>query len=327
MIDKTWLNNLGWTHLDDTNVQLAESAYTIGRITRQDRQHYTVITRSGLKRAQLMGKTRQKSFNKSDLPVVGDWIGIETDTGSEGAARILQQYPRKSALCRQAAGEVKEKQILAANIDTVFVISGLDQNFNVNRIERFLMMAWSSNLPVVLLLNKADLFPDHSTQLQALEPILSGSPVHAISALAGTATDTIMSYLGPGKSAALVGSSGVGKSTLVNQLMGTSHMKTKEVRAFDDKGRHTTTHRELCILPNDQGILIDTPGMREAQLWVEPGDISNRYSDIVSLSAGCKYSDCRHSQEPRCNVRAAVAEGTLSQYRLTQYQKLTAYLI
>ena len=116
-------------------------------------------------------------------------------------------------------------------------------------------------------------------------------------------------------------------STLVNQLMGTSLMKTKEVRAFDDKGRHTTTHRELCILPNDQGILIDTPGMREAQLWVEPGDISNRYSDIISLSAGCKYSDCRHSQEPRCNVRAAIAEGTLSQYRLTQYQKLTAYLI
>jgi len=188
------------------------------------------------------------------------------------------------------------------------------------------MMAWSSGLPAVLLLNKADLYPNSGAQLEALEPVLSGTPVHSISALKGTATETITSYLGTGKSAALVGSSGVGKSTLVNYLMGKNHMETKAVREFDDKGRHTTTHRELCRLPGNQGLLVDTPGMRQAQLWADFEALTDFYGDIVALSADCKYTDCQHTQEPLCNVNAAVKTGKLSQFRLTQYQKLAAYI-
>jgi ribosome biogenesis GTPase / thiamine phosphate phosphatase len=325
MIDKTWLHDLGWPYQDDATSE-PQDAFLIGRVLRQDRQYYTVETSSGSKRARLPGKTRNRTSRKAELPAVGDWLRIEVSADQNGIADILYQYPRKLALCRQATGEVKEKQVLAANINLVFVISGLDQNFNVNRIERFLMMAWSSGLPAVLLLNKADLFPDPGAQLKALEPVLSGTPVHIISALKGTATETIASYLGAGKSAALVGSSGVGKSTLVNYLMGKEHMETKAVRGFDDKGRHTTTHRELCRLPGNQGLLVDTPGMRQAQLWADLEALTDFYGDIVTLAAACKYTDCQHAQEPLCNVNAAVKAGGLSQFRLTQYQKLAAYI-
>ena len=325
MSAKTWLNDLGWPYQDKAMPQ-SQDAFLIGRILRQDRQYFTVETYTGSKRARLPGKARNRTSSKADLPAVGDWIGIKMSMDPDGVAEIVYRYPRKSSLCRQATGDVKDKQVLAANIDLVFVISGLDQNFNVNRIERFLMMAWSSGLPAVLLLNKADLFPNPVAQLSALEPILSGTPVHPISALRGTAIDTVTSYLGTGKSAALVGSSGVGKSTLVNHLMEEIHMETKAVREFDDKGRHTTTHRELCKLPDNQGLLVDTPGMRQAQLWAEHEALEEFYGDIVALSADCKYSDCLHTQEPLCNVKAAVEAGRLPQFRLTQYQKLVAYI-
>ena len=240
MSAKTWLNDLGWPYQDKAMPQ-SQDAFLIGRILRQDRQYFTVETYTGSKRARLPGKARNRTSSKADLPAVGDWIGIKMSMDPDGLAEIVYQYPRKSSLCRQATGDVKDKQVLAANIDLVFVISGLDQNFNVNRIERFLMMAWSSGLPAVLLLNKADLFPNPVAQLSALEPILSGTPVHPISALRGTAIDTVTSYLGTGKSAALVGSSGVGKSTLVNHLMEEIHnfqLNNRGVSQALDKGQY-----------------------------------------------------------------------------------------
>ncbi|NER83798.1 MAG: ribosome small subunit-dependent GTPase A, partial [Leptolyngbya sp. SIO1D8] len=214
-----------------------------------------------------------------------------------------------------------EGQIVAANVDTVFLMSGLDQDFNLRRIERYLVMAWDSGAAPVIVLNKADLCSDLEEILSEVTAVAIGVPIHPISAVVGAGLDQLAPYLIPGQTVALIGSSGVGKSTLTNYLLGTHQQVTQAVRADDSHGRHTTTHRQLLPLPSG-ALLIDTPGMRELQLWASPSGLEETFVDIEALATHCKFRDCQHQQEPGCAVQAEIAAGDLTPGRLKSYQKL-----
>ncbi|MGK7890934.1 MAG: ribosome small subunit-dependent GTPase A, partial [Leptolyngbyaceae cyanobacterium] len=222
---------------------------------------------------------------------------------------------------RKAAGHTTAGQIVAANVDTVFLMSGLDGDFNLRRIERYLVTAWESGASPVVVLNKADVCADLNEVIAQVEAIAIGVPIHPISATANQGLEQLDTYLVSGKTIALIGSSGVGKSTLTNYLLGQQQQATQTVRADDSRGRHTTTHRQLLTLPSG-ALLIDTPGMRELQLWSDGSGLEETFSDIASLGANCKFRDCQHDQEPGCAVQDAIANGTLDPRRLHSYQKL-----
>jgi ribosome biogenesis GTPase / thiamine phosphate phosphatase len=229
--------------------------------------------------------------------------------------------PRTSRFSRRAAGNPTEEQVVAANIDVVFLVSGLDNDFNPRRIERYLVTAWDSGATPVIVLNKSDLVDDPAAYAEDVRTLAVGVAVHVVSAKAPESLDAVRAHLGPGRTAALLGSSGVGKSSIANALIGEEVLRTREVRATDSRGRHTTTGRQLVLLPGG-GILIDTPGMRELQLW-ETGDaVAGAFADIDALAEGCRFRDCRHASEPGCAVVAAVAGGTLSPLRLESFRKL-----
>jgi ribosome biogenesis GTPase len=229
--------------------------------------------------------------------------------------------PRRSRFSRKVAGETTEEQIVAANIDTVFIVMGLDGDYNPRRLERYLLMASESGARPVVLLNKSDVADHLAEDLDEIARSTAGIPVHAISARERSGIEVIQNYLGPGRTGALLGSSGVGKSTIVNALMGNDELKTRDVRASDSRGRHTTRHRHLILL-GDRGLLIDTPGMRELQLWTQSESARETFEDVESLAAGCHFTDCQHREEPRCAVKLAIADGTLAAERLENYQKL-----
>ena len=238
----------------------------------------------------------------------------------DGDAVIEATLPRRSKFSRKAAGDLTEEQIIAANIDVVFLVSGLDHDFNPRRIERYLVTAWDGGARPVILLNKADLVADDQARFVGeVEAIAAGTPVHLVSTRTRQGLELFDQYLSAGVTGAFLGSSGVGKSTLINALLGEDRQRTKEVREKDQRGRHTTTHRELLMLPSG-GLLIDTPGMREMQLW--EGNVEETFGDIETLAEGCQFRDCRHDREPNCAVRAAVEAGTLPAGRLESFQKL-----
>ena len=219
------------------------------------------------------------------------------------------------------AGELTEEQVVAANIDTVFLVMGLDGDYNPRRLERYLLLAHESGARPVVLLSKADLSPDLRSARAEIGPIAGDTPVHAISVVTGEGLNDVLGHLGRGRTGALLGSSGVGKSTLINALVGEARLPTQEVRASDSRGRHTTRHRQLIVLPG-RGLLIDTPGMRELQLWDVSEASRDAFDDVEALAAGCHFTDCRHRDEPRCAVKQAVADGRLSESRLASYVKL-----
>ena len=293
----------------------------IGRITRQDRQRFSVMTADGLKRASL---TQGQRFdkNRGTLPIVGDWVALAQTTKDDELHPIQTVLPRVSVLSRRASGDANLEQTLVANLDLIFVVSGLDQNFNINRIERFLAMAWSCGLPAVLLLSKVDQCTDVDTKLAQLKPILRGTPVYPVNMLDPSTLFQPLSHLSTGRCAAMIGSSGVGKSTMLNQLLGSNHMATQPVRAFDDKGRHTTTHRELCLLPDAKGLIIDTPGMREAQIWFQEARIQARYAELLRVEEQCRFSDCLHLDDPGCSVRAQAMRQKDTADLWQQYRRL-----
>jgi len=273
--------------------------------------------------ADIAGKLRHELAGPGGSvgqPAVGDWVALRAPAG-EGRAIIQAVLPRKSKFSRKTAGLRTEEQVVAANIDTIFLVSGLDGDFNPRRIERYLTAAWDSGAQPVVVLNKLDRCEDPEACLLETEAITMGVPVHRVSAKTGEGCEDLRAYLGQGKTVGLLGSSGVGKSTLSNRLLGREVQKTAGVRESDDRGRHTTTHRELFLVPGG-GLLIDTPGLRELQLWEGDQGIESAFADVEELAEGCRFADCRHQGEPGCAVEAAAASGELPAERLESYRKL-----
>jgi len=270
---------------------------------------------------------RHRAGVGKEYPAVGDWVVIKPLI-NEQKGIIHAVLPRKSKFSRKVAGERTEEQIVAANIDTVFIVSGLDggRNFNRRRIERYLTLAWSSGVTPVMVLNKVDLCPDIDSYVRSVEGIAPGTSVHPVSAKERIGLAILRNYLTKGKTTAFLGSSGVGKSALINSLFGVEKQETGEVREDDRMGRHTTTKRELILLPGG-GIVIDTPGMREIQMWAGEEDLNGAFHDIEALAKQCRFSDCSHNVESGCAVRAAVEQGDLDPVRLESYRKLQNELI
>jgi ribosome biogenesis GTPase / thiamine phosphate phosphatase len=282
---------------------------------------YRVYAAAGEVQAQHAGRMRHQALAKEELSAVGDWVALKPSPG-EATGTIEAVLPRRSKFSRKVAGELTEEQIVAANIDTVFIVMGLDGDYNPRRLERYLVLTHESGANPVVILNKSDIADHLSDDMDEIQAMAVGIPVHAVSAKTRSGVEVIERYLGRGITGALLGSSGVGKSTLVNALVGEDMLKTKEVRAHDSRGRHTTRHRHLIVLPDNRGLLIDTPGMRELQLWTQPDSARETFEDIETLAAGCHFTDCRHREEPRCAVKQAIADGTLTPARLESYVKL-----
>jgi ribosome biogenesis GTPase len=298
----------------------ANDGYTAGRVATQHKSYYVLYTAHGELRAKVAGKMHYLSRGPEDLPAVGDWVVIRPRE-QEGTATIYDILPRKSQFVRKAAGPKIEEQVIAANIDVIFLVTGLDGNFNLRRIERSLVLAWESGAKPVIVLNKTDLCDDAEQKIQEVESAALGVPVLAMSAVNNEGLEALLSHIQKGTTGALLGSSGVGKSTIINHLLGKEILKTQEVRETDDRGRHTTARRELFLLPNG-GLLMDTPGMRELQLWGGDEGIKDAFEDIVELAQQCRFRDCQHNVEPDCAVRQALEDGALDPGRFASYQKL-----
>lgn len=269
---------------------------------------------------EISGKLRHEAIDQEEFPSVGDWVVVSLRI-EEKRATIHRVLPRKSKFSRKVAGVNTREQIVASNIDTIFLVNALNKDFNARRIERYLILAWESGATPVILLSKADLCMDLDEKLRETEKAAMGVPIHVISAIDEIGLDELNQYLAPGRTVALLGSSGVGKSTLLNYLAGEEIQETKEVRAYDDRGRHTSTSREMFIL--DSGaIMIDTPGMRELQLWGGTDGISEAFEDIEELAIQCKFSDCKHKKEPGCAIKQAIEDGILDEKRFKSYVTL-----
>ena len=290
----------------------------VGRVGLQHKHGYTLYTQFGEIAAEVSGKLRHQALGGNDFPCVGDWVVIDQDGQTAVIHHIL---PRRTQFSRKVAGVKTDVQLIAANIDSVFLLCGLDHDFNLRRIERYLVMVWESGARPVIVLNKVDVCEHLDQYLMDLEAIALGVPVVQISALHDQGLDALNPYLPPGETVALLGSSGVGKSTLTNRLMGTEIQAVQAVRADDSRGRHTTTCRQLLCLPSG-ALLIDTPGMRELQLWTTSTGVSTTFADIEELATQCRFRDCQHQHEPGCAIQMAIAEGQLDPQRFQSYQKL-----
>jgi ribosome biogenesis GTPase len=313
------LADLGWDlHWSELFKRHAPAGTLPARVAMQHRGSYTVFAGEDELPAEVLGRLRHMAAGSGDLPAVGDWVAIRAYTDGKGIIHAV--LPRKSSFTRKSAGLETTEQVLASNIDVVFVIAALDVDLNLRRVERYLTMAWGSGAVPVMVLTKADLSDDVSFDLAAFAPVASGVEIHTVSAVTGAGVDDLRGYLQANRTATLLGPSGSGKSTLVNALLGADLLAVAPIR-HDGRGRHTTTHRQLVRIPGG-GLIIDTPGMRELQLW-EPGTgLADAFDDIDALAAGCRFTDCRHENEPGCAVVAAVAAGDLPEERLASFKKL-----
>ena len=317
----TPLEALGWNdRLTAEFAPSAEKGLRPGRVSLEHKHIYRVLTQDGEVLARLAGRIRHRATASAEYPAVGDWVALRTRPGDPRAS-IQSILTRRSRFSRKVSGDHTQEQVVAANIDTVFLATGLDEDYNLRRIERYLVTGWESGAAPVVLLTKADLCLDVAARVAEVEAIAGGAPVLVTSARDGSGLDRLLPYLQPGATVAILGSSGVGKSTLINSLLGRDLQRTAEVSSYKDRGRHTTTNRELIVLPGG-GMIIDTPGLREIQLWDAGGSLGTAFPDVESFASGCRFSDCRHDTEPGCSVRAAAAEGRLPPDRLESYLKL-----
>ena len=316
------LEDLGW---DDSfaaafNALDARGDVEPARVTIEFNHLYRVFGRQGEGAATLAGRLKHIAASRSELPAVGDWVAMRLRPGHDTGA-IVAVLPRRSAFSRRMAGNVTDEQLVAANVDTVFIVMALDTDFSLRRLERYLLLAHESGAAPVVLLTKPDTSDNTAEKVATVTSIAGRVPVHVLNPRLNVGLEQLWGYLSPGRTGALLGSSGVGKSTIINRLAGGDVRKTGEVRQSDSKGRHTTMHRELVMLPNG-GLIIDTPGMRELQLWDVGPAMRGTFEDVEALAAGCHFTDCRHRNEPRCAVKAAVADGRLQSDRLSSYLKL-----
>ncbi|MGH8001412.1 MAG: ribosome small subunit-dependent GTPase A [Brasilonema sp.] len=316
------LDSLGWSNFFANSFEpYRQEGFTVGRVAIEHRKTYIVYSEHGELSAEVTGKLRYRaSQTKEDFPAVGDWVVIRA-RDSEKQATIHEILPRKSKFSRKIAGAKTEEQIVATNVDTVFLVCGLDGDFNLRRIERYLILAWDSGANPVIVLNKADLCENVERCLAQVEAIALGIPIVVLSATNHQGFNALKPHLQPGHTVALLGSSGVGKSTITNQLIGTAVQTVQPVRQGDDRGKHTTTHRELILLPTG-GLIMDTPGMREIQIWAGDEGLQETFADIEILAQQCHFRNCQHSYEPGCAVQQALDEGRLDYQRFQNYQKL-----
>jgi ribosome biogenesis GTPase len=286
----------------------------------QGRGVYRLISESGELWGEIGGGLRHDSLHSGDLPACGDWVLIDNPLGGD---RTVMRFllPRKTSFLRKQAGTAAERQVVAANIDTVCLVSGLDSDFNLRRIERYLAIAHESGARPVIVLNKADICLEVSDRIADAMSVAHGAPVLAMSATTGCGIEDILRWVERGRTLAFLGSSGVGKSSIVNRLLGRSAQAVRETDSFTGRGLHTTSARQLFLLPTG-GVIMDTPGMREIQVWSLDAGLDTAFEDIQSLAEGCRFRDCSHQNEPGCRVQAAVLQGELDIRRLANYFKI-----
>jgi len=320
---------LGWNDFFEANFSThMENGLTPARVARRDRTLWTLYHDGGEAAGELSGRFRREISDMADWPAVGDWVAVSP--GNPPSPAIIHAVlPRQSCFSRKAAssggmpdsGGRTDEQVLAANVDTAFLVSGLDLDFNIRRLERYLATAFDGGTTPVVVLNKTDLCKDVEAAVAKVKTVTMGVDILTVSATEGTGLEQIDRYIEGNRTVVLLGSSGVGKSTIINRLIGSEALKTGAVREHDNRGRHTTTWREMVPLPTG-GVFIDTPGMRELQTWLNEDGLKRTFGDIETLAEDCRFRDCEHQGEPGCAIEAAVKTGTLDPGRLKSYRKL-----
>ena len=315
------LELLGWNNYFEARfTPYSGKGLLPGRISIQHKDRYVLLSEQGEVNGKVSGKFRFEVKGLHNFPAVGDWVVFEINSGDQSAV-IHHVLERRSKFSRKVAGDRPDEQVLAANIDIVFLVMGLDGNYNLRRLERYLTVAEESEARSVIVLNKSDLCSHLEECTQEVLSIAHGINVVVMSALRAEDVAPIRLLLTPGITGVLLGSSGVGKSTITNQLLGKEHSQVQSVRETDSHGRHTTPHRELLVLPNG-GIIIDTPGLRELQLWSGEEGVQDSFDDIEELAVHCRFRDCKHEAEPNCAVKQALEDGSLDPGRYEGFQKL-----
>ncbi len=316
------IEDLGWNDFFQKQADsLLKHGREVGRVAEQHRTEFVLFTRHGELRAAIAGKIRLMASSRKDYPGVGDWVMIEPRP-TESFARITAILPRRTKFSRKAPGQETEEQILAANIDTAFWITSVTAEFNPRRVERYLTAVWESGACPAIILNKADLgnTEDIDRHVRELAAVAPGIPIHALSALRREGFGQLAPYLVRGSTVVFLGVSGVGKSSIVNVLLGKDTQRVEEIRESDSRGRHTTTTRQLILLPGG-GMVIDTPGIRELQIWDTGGPLES-FGDIETIAPACRFDDCAHVNEPGCAVKAAVEEGRIDRNHYENFLKL-----
>lgn len=323
------LRDIGWSdHFEQHLAQLGDQNLVPARVAQEHRGNYLMYCDRGEVRGEVSGRLRYEAGSRGQFPAVGDWVAASIRDGEKKAV-IHAVFPRRTRFSRRAVlsggmpdtGGKTDEQILAANVDFLFLVSGLDGEFNLRRIERYLSIAWESGATPVVVLNKADVCADVDSRIRQARSVAMGAALHTISATKNEGLAVFQQYLESGKTGAFLGSSGVGKSTIINALLGEERLRVGAVRDYDKRGRHTTSSRELIILPTG-GMVIDTPGMRELAMWSDQNGLSRTFDDIEELARGCRFRDCKHQEEPGCAVKLAIEEERLDAKRLINYLKL-----
>lgn len=315
------LKTFGWNdYFEALFSEYREQGYHPARVSVEHRNKYELYSEFGELTAEKAGKLFYQAEDSDILPAVGDWVVIKP-LENEAKASIHGVLPRKSKFSRKKAGTTTEEQIVAANVDTVFIMSSLNQDLNLRRMERYLALAWDNDVKPVIILSKADLIENIYESLALVQDRFAGVDVHVISSVKKAGIEELQPYFDGNKTAAVIGSSGVGKSTLINSILDWKKMDVSDISLYKDKGRHTTTHRELTLVPGG-GLIIDTPGMREIQMWEGGEGLSELFEDIEKLVLECRFSDCKHESEPGCAVLAAIEKGELDPARFKSYKKL-----